>query len=89
MQSALTVPDDSHPARPGRFTSILVLITWTAAVLAQVGMFLFLLPVKRYRDPAGIDASLQVGDLATSASVLLMATFGAFIVLRSADRRVG
>ena len=57
--------------------------------MGQAGVFVYLLPVRRYRNPAGIDPSLQVGDLTVSAPVLLMATFGAFIVLRSADRLVG
>ena len=52
-------------------------------------MFVYLKPVKRFGDPAGMDASLQISDLAMPALVLLMATFGALIVLRAANRRYG
>ncbi len=89
MHSILTAPDAANLARPGRFTSILVLAIWTVTVLLQAGMFGYLLLVKRFRDPTGMDASLHIGDLARPAFFLLMATLGALIVLRSADRRVG
>ena len=89
MQSEITTPDAAVLAQPSRSTSILVLVFWIVAVLAQVGKFVYLLPVKSYRNPAGRGASLQMSDLVEPALFLLMATFGAFIVQRAANRRYG
>lgn len=89
MPSALARPDEPEPARPGRLTSALVLVIWTAAILAQVAMFAYLLPVSRFRNPQGMDASLQMSELVTSAFALLMASLGVLIILRSANHRMG
>jgi signal transduction histidine kinase len=89
MQSIITATNAVTPARSGRFTSRLVVVIWTITLIAQAGRSVYLIPVKRYGDPAGIGASLQMSDLVEAALFLLMVTFGALIVLRAAERRYG
>jgi signal transduction histidine kinase len=59
------------------------------ALLAEAGRFVYLLPVRSYKNPIGMGASLQMSDLGHSAFVLLIATLGALIVLRTTNRRIG
>lgn len=89
MQSTLTVPDESRAAWPVRLRTILVAAIWLATMLAQLGVIIYLLPVRRYTQPAGLSALLYASDLSSLAFNLLLATLGAIIVLRAANRRIG
>jgi hypothetical protein len=89
MPTNLAQPGAATQNRPGRFASGLAVVAWALAVMAQAGRFAYLLPVRRYHNPAGMGASLQLNDLLEPAITLLLATFGALIVLRAAERRYG
>ena len=89
MQSLFAKPIAANLNWSGHFTSSLVVVAWTLGVIAQAGRLVYLLPVKRYHNPAGMGASLQLSDLVGAAEFLLMATFGALIILRAAERRYG
>ena len=90
MKSIFTVSNASNRAQPGRLASSLVLVIWIVTLLAEAGKFLvYLLPLGSHEIPTNIGSSLQMDDLAQIAVVLQIATLGAFIVLRAANRRIG
>jgi hypothetical protein len=48
-----------------------------------------LLPVRSYKNPAGIGTSFQVSTLIFTVFVLFISTLGALLVLRAANRQIG
>ncbi|HSM57495.1 MAG TPA: histidine kinase [Candidatus Sulfomarinibacteraceae bacterium] len=89
MQSAIEAAGGWKSSRSGRFEVALVLLIWLLAVTSLVGKFVYLLPVRRYRSPAGLDILLQTPDLVEPAFVMLLLVFGSLIILRSSSHRYG
>lgn len=77
---------DTKQTASGPYTVILALFIWGLTMFLWAGYLAYLLPVRNYHSPG---ATLQFEDPATTLFIILMASFGVLIVLRSSSRLYG